>query len=204
MSPRPYRLGQRQAAREATRSRITDAAGELLASAGFTSFTIEAVARAADVSPMTIYNHFTSKAGLLEAVFDRVAQQGQVHRLAEAASEPDAYQCLARFVHACCALWASNRIVQRRLVGLAAIDPDFEAALQAREQRRAGAARAVLSRLPGPDGRPNPRQLDAAVGRLMALTSFATVDALAGARGDPVTSAALVEALVRCALAHDS
>ncbi len=204
MSPRPYRLGQREATREATRSRIIEAAGELLASAGFTSFTIEAVARAADVSPMTVYNQFASKAGLLEAVFDRVAQQGQVQRLAEAASEPDADQGLARFVHACCALWASNRIVQRRLVGLAAIDLDFEATLQAREQRRAGAARAVLSRMPGPDGRPKPRQLDTAVDWLMALTSFATVDALAGPHGDPVASATLVETLVRCALAQDS
>ncbi len=152
---------------------------------------------------MTVYNQFNSKAGLLEAVFDQVAQHGQVHRLAEAASEPDPDQGLARFVHACCALWASNRIVQRRLVGLAAVDPDIEAALHAREQRRAGAARAVLSRLPGPESRLGLRQLDTAVGRLMALTSFATVDALAGPHGDPLASAQLVEALVRCALAHD-
>jgi hypothetical protein len=37
----------------------------------------------------------------------------------------------------------------------------------------------------------------------MALTSFATVDALAGSDGEPLPIPALVEALVRGALAQD-
>lgn len=58
--------------------------------------------------------------------------------------------------------------------------------------------------MPGPDGHPTPRQLHTAVERLMALTSFAAVDALAGPRSDPLARADLVESLVRCALAQDS
>lgn len=216
MSPRPYRLGLRETAVEATRGRIIEAACELLASGGFGAFTIDTVARAADVSRMTVYNQFGSKAGLLEAIFDWVAERGDVRRLGEAAGHPDPNEGLALFVHACCALWASNRAVQRRLVGLAAIDPDFEAALSSREERRAGPVRALLNRLsespvpPRPASRGTPAMargrdaargagLEAAVQRVMAVTSFSSVDALAGA-GDPLAVVELVQSLVRCAL----
>jgi AcrR family transcriptional regulator len=47
--------------------------GWLLDSAGFASFPMEAVARAAGVSSMTVCTQFTSKAGLPEAVFGWVA-----------------------------------------------------------------------------------------------------------------------------------
>src|SRR5262249_35010278 len=71
MSPRPYRLGQRQAAAEQTRARILAAARELLvASAGFSGFSVEAVARQAGVARMTVYYQFGSKPGLLEALYD--------------------------------------------------------------------------------------------------------------------------------------
>ena len=51
MSPRPYKLGQRQASTDQTRARILSAARELLmASQGFSGFSIEAVARQADVA----------------------------------------------------------------------------------------------------------------------------------------------------------
>ncbi len=185
---------------EATRSRIIEAACQLLTSGGFGAFTIDTVARAADVSRMTVYNQFGSKAGLLEAIFDWVAQRGHVRRLGDAAGHPDPAQGLAEFVRACCALWTSNRTVHRRLVGLAAVDPDIEAALLAREERRAGPVRALLTRLSERDGRPAPRQLEVALQQVMAITSFASVDALAGTRGDPLDVATLVEALVRCAL----
>lgn len=66
MSPRPYRLGQRQAATEKTRARIISAARELLMeSTGYTGFSIDAVARQADVARMTVYHQFGSKIGLL-------------------------------------------------------------------------------------------------------------------------------------------
>jgi len=169
---------------EATRARIVEAACRLLASGGFGVFTIDTVARAADVSRMTVYNQFGSRSGLLEAIFDWVAERGQVRRLGEAADLP-------QFVRACCALWTSNRTVHRRLVGLAAIDPDFGAALAGRERRRAESARALLAGC-----------TEAAVRRVLALTGFASVDALAGA-DDPLAAADLVQALVERALAWE-
>jgi len=70
MSPRPYRLGQRQATTEQTRARILGAARELLtSSAGFAGYSIDAVARQADVALMTVYHQLGSK-------IPRDAQQG--------------------------------------------------------------------------------------------------------------------------------
>ena len=55
MSPRPYRMVQRQAAAEENRERILAAARSLLLAEDFSEFTMEAVARKADVSRLTVY-----------------------------------------------------------------------------------------------------------------------------------------------------
>src|SRR5256886_11414892 len=82
MSPRPYQLGQRQAASEQTRSRVLQAARKLLMeSTSFSGFSIEAVARRADVTRMTIYHQFGSKMGLLEALCDSLAVTGEMEQL---------------------------------------------------------------------------------------------------------------------------
>src|SRR5438034_816285 len=71
MSPRPYRLGQRQVAADETRSRILNAARAQLETEA--SFSIDAVARRADVARMTVYYQFGSRRGLLEALIDDLA-----------------------------------------------------------------------------------------------------------------------------------
>ena len=99
MSPRPYNLGRRQESAEQTRTRIVEAARELLmASDGFSGFTMEAVARQAGVARMTVYYQFESKVGLLEAVSDELARRGHMERLAEAFTQPTAPLALEKFV----------------------------------------------------------------------------------------------------------
>ena len=44
---------------------------------------MEAVARVADVSRLTVYYQFDSKAGLLEALYNYIARRGEMERLAE-------------------------------------------------------------------------------------------------------------------------
>lgn len=54
--PRPYQAGERRlAATAATRSKIINAARELLADPRSTTFSIDAVAERADVARMTVY-----------------------------------------------------------------------------------------------------------------------------------------------------
>ena len=89
MSPRPYRLGQRQVAIDQTRARMIAAARELLVSADPGRFSVDAVAQRADVSRATVYYQFRSRQGLIEALFDAAAAAGGMAGLPDAFGQPD-------------------------------------------------------------------------------------------------------------------
>src|SRR6516162_2910774 len=125
MKSRPYRLGQRQTSVEQTRSRIIAAARDLLAAPDdFAGFTIDSVAVRAGVARMTVFNQFGSKRGLLEALFDDLAARGLVHRIQAAFMQADPRRALDTLVAAFGGFWTSDRLVIRRVRGLASIDPD--------------------------------------------------------------------------------
>jgi AcrR family transcriptional regulator len=181
MSPRPYRLGQRQASVEQTRARILEAARALLtAEAGVAALTLDAVAEQAGVARMTIYYQFASKRGLLEALFDDFAARGLVEPLRAAFDQPEPMAAVDAFVGAFCGFWASNRVALRRIRGLAAVDPEIEQGVRARDQRRREGLRAIVGRLE--KVQPIARPVDEAIDMLHALTSFELFDALAGTR----------------------
>jgi AcrR family transcriptional regulator len=179
MSPRPYRLGQRQAAVEETRAGILAAARDLLgAEAGVPAFTIDAIARHAGVARMTVYYQFESKRGLLEALFDHFATRGLVQPLRAAFQQPRPLDALDALVAAFCGFWASDRMALRRIRGLAAIDPDIEVSVRARDARRREALQATLGRVA--QQHPLRRPMEETVDVLQALTSFEMFDAVAG------------------------
>lgn len=184
MSPRPYRLGQRQVATEQTRARILAAARELLsAEAGVAGFTIDAVARQAGVARMTVYYQFGSKRGLLEALFDDLANRSLVARLIPALQTPEPLAALRGLVEAFAGFWAAERVVMRRVRSLAALDPEVEEGVRARDERRRGHLQRILARLADTGTPPPPsasgRDVDVA-DVLHTLTSFETFDTLAG------------------------
>jgi AcrR family transcriptional regulator len=201
MSPRPYRLGRRQHAAEQTRERIVAAARTLLAaSGGFSEFTIDAVARQAKVARMTVYYQFGSKLGLLEALFDALAARGLVDRLRTVFGRADARDALAELIAAFGGFWASDRLVIRRIRGLAALDPDVEKGVRSRDERRREILRAILGRLAAERGRPAAESLPEAVDVLHTLTGFETFDALAGTTQSPEQVVPLVQRLAWAAL----
>jgi AcrR family transcriptional regulator len=68
--PRDYQSSVRTAQKAATRQRILDAIADHLAAGTFDSLSMEAIARAASVSPATLYRYFPSRAALLDALAD--------------------------------------------------------------------------------------------------------------------------------------
>jgi AcrR family transcriptional regulator len=70
--PRQYNLGQRAASKADTRARIVAAALEIYRDRGMAAATNLAVARAADVAPGTVRNHFPDQRDLAQAVFEAV------------------------------------------------------------------------------------------------------------------------------------
>ena len=68
--PRPYNLGQRAAPKADTRSRIVAAALGIYLERGLAGASNLAIARAADVAPATVRNHFPETSDLTQAVFE--------------------------------------------------------------------------------------------------------------------------------------
>ena len=204
MSPRPYRLDQRQAAVDETRLRVLESARVLLASAsGYTAFTVEAVARAADVARATVYYQFGTKTGLLEALCDTLAARGQMAGLAHAFTDPDPVAGLDRFVASFGRFWAADRLATRRLRALAALDPEVAAVIAGRDERRRQGLRVLIGRLVGA-GRITGDQSATAVRLLQTLTSFETFDSLVGPDRDLIEAIPLVTRLVHAVLSDDT
>ncbi len=76
--PRPYNLGRRAAPKQSTRSRIISAALEIYRERGLAGASNLAVARAADVAPATVRNHFPEQGDLARAVFEALLAELQV------------------------------------------------------------------------------------------------------------------------------
>jgi|GEM_PF-167161 len=178
MSPRPYQLGKRQDQIDESRRRVIDAAQTLLAEAtNYAAFTVDAVAKRADVSRATVYYQFDSKTGLLEALCDALADAGQMSDLAAAFMNPDPVEAMRTFITCFGRFWDVDRLVMRRLRALAALDQEVGLVISARDERRRSGLEVLVVRL----GEQHllAVETDLAVRMLYTLTSFETFDALA-------------------------
>ena len=200
MTPRPYRLGRRQAAVDGTRARILKAAHALLV-ARHGAFSIEAVARRARVTRVTVYQRFGSRSKLLEALFDDLARQGGMWDLADAFRQADPQAALARFVAIFARFWTAHRPIHRRLLALAALDQGLERTLRARQEWRRQGLRVIVGRLRERSG-PAAAATEETIDALFALTAFETFDLLAGPTRTPAAVAPIVLRIARAVLAE--
>lgn len=195
----------RQAASEETRARIVAAARELLSAAGgIEAFTIDRVAAHAGVARMTVYYQFGSKTGLIEAVFDSLEMiRTGVPRLIAALALDEDDAALAEFIRVAAEAWQADRLVIRRLRGLAALDPAFAKAWHAREGRRREGLRRLAARVA--ERRPSAHlDVDAATAALSAIVSPESFEAMAGDERDFDAVRPIVHQLARKALALDA
>ena len=202
MSPRPYNLEKRRAASEHTRARVLDAARELIM-ASSTPPSIEAVAARAGVARMTVYYQFGSKVGLLEALFDSLGGPHFRNELPRVMSHPEPLGALDALIEVFLSFWSAERLVTRRIRGMAALDPDFEKSIRGRDERRRQLLRMVLGRISEKYGQPSVESFDETVDILYALTSFATFDTLAGEKGIGPDAAPLVQRIAHLVLCID-
>src|SRR3954465_11791867 len=86
VKPRRYDSPRRRAQAEATRREILEAAERLFVRDGYPATTMEAIAAEAGVSLKTAYLPFTTKSGLLRALWD-VRLKGDEHDAAVARRE---------------------------------------------------------------------------------------------------------------------
>jgi AcrR family transcriptional regulator len=182
---RPYDLGKRLEQMSESRAAILRAAQTQLAGEGYRRLTMASLAEESGVTRQTIHNLFGTKTRVLEAVFDLIALESGMERMREAMMLPPGDAQLARFVGIFCGFWAKNRMLLRRVHGIGAIDPEFGAVIEARNQRRLVAATRIVQRMGGDDGMRK-------AATLAALTSFEFFDALAESCGSEAEAETLV------------
>lgn len=172
MSPRRYESPNRDAAAEETRRRIVAAAGELLAGPkGFAGMSLEAVAKTAGVSRLTIYNQFGTRRGLLEAVFDDRAERGGLFAIPQAVGALQPRAAILRIVEIFCGFWASDRDGLSRVWAAGVGDPELAEGVRARSERRRGLFSTLVDRL-AQQGEVDPGDAADLVDFLYALTSL--------------------------------
>lgn len=137
---RRYRSPLRAEQADGTRQRVLAAARDLFLARGYAGTTVAAVARAAGVSPDTIYVSLGGKQGLLEGVLSLArsgpedpAQRDQDHE-DEVGALADPHQRLGRLVELSCQTLARTSPVHAVLRGAADGHP-FAAGLHARMLR---------------------------------------------------------------------
>lgn len=200
VSPRPYKSPRRESAATRTREGIVKAAAGMLGTAdGIGEFSLEAVARKAGVTRLTVYNHFGSRRALLEAVFDERAARGGLHRIADAMSGPDPETSLKKIVVIFCDFWSFNPGTMGYLHAAAASDPEFDESMRERNERRRHLLSVLVGRLTG--GRTlKPKARDELVDVLFALTSFPFFSQLMTRGRTAAAACGLIEELAMAAV----
>jgi AcrR family transcriptional regulator len=175
---RSYTNDGRAAQAQQTRQRIITAAGKLLqVQRGATLFSLEAVAKAAGITRMTIYSHFGSRHAILETVFDDMAVRGGLEALSHLHDQSDPAKALHHVIAVFCDFWAMDQAVLVHLHRVGAVDPELGLGLAARNQRRHHLLASMISRLASPAQQNDPA-LRNVVDVLFALTSVETFASL--------------------------
>ncbi len=196
---RPYELGKRLEQMGRTKAAVLAAAREHLEAGGMREFSMESLARASGVTRQTIHNLFGTRKGVLETLFDQIARDGGMERMRDVMMARDAGAMLDGFVDVFSTFWSRNRLLLKRIHGIAAIDPEFGKAIEERNQRRHGAAARVIERL----GDRVQGQGAEKIACLVALTSFEFFDALAEASGSVEAAEERLPGLIRRALLRE-
>ncbi|UGQ48482.1 TetR/AcrR family transcriptional regulator [Massilia endophytica] len=199
-SQRPYDSPVRAAAAAEKRAKVLDAAMAILrAQDKPAAMSLEAVAKAAGVTRLTVYNQFGSRAGLLEAMLDKVAQEAGFDQLAQVMALPDPFAAFDRLVELICHAWARDSLMAQ-LHAVAAVDPEFQDMVNARMERRRKAIGVLLQRMA------QGRQLDAGryaeiLDLLCAVTAYPVFAALRGPDRPPELIAAMMKSACATSLA---
>jgi AcrR family transcriptional regulator len=179
MSPRAYNLGLRLAAAEQTRARIIAAAREILSDDEFDGLSIDAISRRAGVARMTVYYQFVSRRGLLEALYDDLAARNLLDYLPLVHEDADPKRALDSLIAIFTRFWANDRVIIRRLRGLAVIDHEIEAGLRERDRMRCNHVESVLRRIDAEYGWKSELSIEEATKVVGASINFENYDQLA-------------------------
>lgn len=141
-----------------------------------------------------MYNHFSSRAALIDAVLSDAVRRHGMDRLAERSQDLHWREALTATIATCATFWGSEQALLRRLFAVGTDERDLIEGLRRRERWRADQFAALLAPVVPPE-----TQVDV-VGVAVALTSFATYDQLITQTGDPATAERAMQLAVTACL----
>ena len=159
-----------QARTRFARAAVIDAARALFLERGYGATTIEAISERADVPPATVYRLFSSKHGILKALFDfsivgdhEDTAMGERPEVRSLLADPRPDQKLAGFVKIVVEVNARIAPLYRILISAAGMDADATALLDELTLQRQQGQRAIARSLARAGAlRPELRERDAA------------------------------------------
>jgi AcrR family transcriptional regulator len=165
-----------------TRQRIVTAVQELLEEGVFHETTVEQVAARAGVSRATLYQHFGTRLGLVDAMCERFDANPALIALR-------ATEAVNDFVARVVDFWAAEETVLAQLYGAAAVDPAARDLVERQRRDRYGELRRLVRLLGAEES--------GALPALAVLTSFETFQELR--RGAGLSQRRVVETLQEAA-----
>lgn len=154
----------------ASRERILAAVRSLLEEGAFHQTTVEEVAERAGVSRATLYGHFGSRVGLVDAMCESFDANPALVALRETSE-------LDRWIERVVDFWSSEEKVLAQLYGAASVDPAARDLVERQTRDRYGELKALMRALDRDDG--------GAQAALGVLTSFETYLELRRRLGKP-------------------
>jgi AcrR family transcriptional regulator len=137
---------------------------ELLEEGSFHESTVEQVADRAGISRATLYQHFGSRLGLVDAICDTFAVNPALHAIRETVDLPEPGEALDHTIANAVRFWSSEDPVLRQLYGVTSIDPAAQALVDRQRADRRGEMERLARRFATPG----------ALALLMVLTSYET------------------------------
>ena len=179
-SPRRYISDQRDAAARQTRARILDAAEHELIRHGYHAMTIASLARAAGVSPQTIYNSVGGKAAVVKALYDvRLAGDdepvpiGEPPELLRVLDQPEVAATLRGYIALGRGMYSRiGPILGALLVDGPGADADLKAFMDTIETERRVGNTSIVEHIDAKFGLPAQLSAEGAVDILWVATSF--------------------------------
>jgi AcrR family transcriptional regulator len=199
MPSRSYKSAVREEAAGRTRAKIIAAAASVLGNGEAGDFSLDAVARQAGVTRLTVYNQFGSRRSLLEAVFDDRATQAGLHRIAGAITDSDAHAGLRTLVAIFCDFWSYDEGAFQRLYAAGSADAELRDSLTARNERRRKALSKLVHRMPVAADAKKAKLRDL-IDTLFALTSFHFFAELSSSGRSKEAVCTIIQAMVDDAL----
>jgi AcrR family transcriptional regulator len=119
---RVYRQRRRAESTARTRAQIMDAVRRLLEEGTFHGATVAEIARFAGVSRATLYQHFGSRFGLVDAICESLSENPSMTAIQAAPDTADPREAATVMIGQGIRFWDSEESLHRHLYGLAEID----------------------------------------------------------------------------------